>query len=221
MNNIFNRSIETMTDAIEEEKAEFERIRNLPDLKGVIVSKSQIENPLTGNSAGIYLMMLGYSQKIEKNSSIGGRFRSSSSGPDFITKHTYEYLLESPDSTFIKIADKLYPLDFDLIRLSKVGEFDSHKSGVIAETIRAINTDYGYPIIESMETIEKKQAKRVEMKSKIKNFQGRHMLVDKFLNEEGDVYSLDILILTEVLFQNGDTMMFKGEIKGDSLIALF
>lgn len=191
---------------------EDQRIRELPDLYGVIVTDNMIVNPVSQRNTALYAFGVGAKQKTSGARISGSTGFSNYSFPDCP--------IDYPNNTKLLIDDKLYPIDFKNVILTKVGKSIEEKKGISVEVFKIANTTYGYISVEDALNRKAYDSLRVLMKSRIKKLKGRHKIIDTYLADDKK-YKVNILILREYNFNAGDTLIFKGKIEGNKIVPLF
>lgn len=206
------KQINSMVEASKSDAQETQRIRELPDIYGVIVTDHVVTNPVSERELPMYAMRVGAEQKTSGARISGSTGYSHYQFPDCIIDYPYD--------TQLRIDGKLYPIDFKRVILTKVGKLEKEKRGIPIETFKIVNTDHGYTSIKDALDYDTYDSIRKVMKSRVRKLKGTHKIIDSYLAENKN-YGVDILLLREYKFNVGDTLVFKGKIENNNVVPLF
>ncbi len=206
------KQISNMVEVGKSEGQEKQRIRELPDIYGVIVTNHVVTNPVSERILPMYAMRVGAEQKTSGARISGSTGYSHYQFPDCI--------IDYPSDTKLRINGRLYPIDFKRVILTKVGKLENEKRGIPLETFKIVNTDHGYTSIKDALDYDSYDSIRKIMKSRVRKLKGTHKIIDSYLAENKN-YGVDILLLREYKFNVGDTLVFKGKIENNSVVPLF
>ena len=214
---MFNSPMNAFFKQAEKEAKEKRRIQELPNLYGVIHTNGKVKNPVSENSASVIAIQLGCQQKLH-----GARtgLTENAERQGYSTTYFPDLIIDYPNNTQLYIKGKYYSIDFDKVIISKVGNQVTDKKGTLNEKIDIVNTDHGYISMHDAFNYRSFDSIRKFMKIKVQKLKGRHPIIDAYL-EEKRKRPVDILLLREYQFNDGDTLIFKGRIVGDEVELLF
>ena len=206
----FSSPIEKMKEANKRDADELQRLRDLPDLAGVIITDDTITNPVSLRNSSLYALRVGAKQKVS-----GGKVGRSMKYMDYLF---YDCVMDYPLGTQLLINGQLYPIDFKRAILSRVGKNIDDKQGITAEVFEVYNTNHGWGNAQAVLDYESFDSIRKTMKLRIQKIKGIHKIVDQYLEEKSRV---DILVLREYNFKAGDTLILKGKLMDGKIVPLF
>ncbi|MGG8496847.1 hypothetical protein ACQY1Q_10545 [Tenacibaculum sp. TC6] len=204
--------INSIVDANKENQKEQQRISELPKIKGVIITNNLVTNPVSHHISALYALRVGAKQKTS-----GGRVRGGDGYQDYSFS---DCVIDYPKNTQLLVNGKLYPIYFDKAIIVEVGRTEKQKKGVFVEELKIQNITHDYITIPEYINYKSFDSIRRLMRVRVEKLRGKHKIIDSYLNSN-EKYGVDILLLKEYTFNTGDTIVFRGEIKENTIIPLF
>jgi hypothetical protein len=204
---LFNSSVERMQDAQDRRNTEVERIRALPELAAVIVAGAGVQAPFSHKEVACYALV--QAERVRLSGPAGGRSTGSSGKPHLVYEN--DVVLVGGPGLALSIQGIQHPVLPDSAILfwradgSPNAEWFDRLKGRSFSSNRwrtAYNDQYD------------------EDQRAVMTLRGRSGLLDRYINKPSTYHEPDVY-LEELLFQVGDTIIFKGRIEEGAVVPLF
>jgi len=204
---LFNSSVERMQDAQDRRNGEVERIRALPELAAVIVAGAGVQAPFSHKEVACYALV--QAERLRLSGPSGGRSTGSSGKPHLVYEN--DVVLVGGPGLALSIPGVQKPVLPDSAIL--FWRADGSPNAEWSERLKGRNFSSNRWRTAYNDHYEEDQRA-------VMSLRGRSGLLDRYINKPSTHHEPDVY-LEELLFQVGDTIIFKGRLEDGLIVPLF
>jgi len=204
---LFNSSVERMQDAQDLRNKEVERIRALPELAAVIVASAGVQAPFSQKVVACYALV--QAERVRLSGPAGGRSTGPSGKPHLVYEN--DVVLVGGPGLALSIPGVQHPVLPDSAIL--FWRADGSPNAKWFDRLKGRNFSSNRWRTAYNDQYEEDQRA-------VMTLRGRSGLLDRYINKPSTYHEPDVY-LEELLFQVGDTIIFKGRIEEGRVVPLF
>jgi hypothetical protein len=205
---LFKSNVVRMKEVEKVRNVEIERMRALPELRGVVVSSGRVRTPFSKREVALYALTQG--RRMHLSGPTGGRSSGPSQGPRYVYED--DVVLVGGTGLVLAIDSKEYTTLPDSAIL--FWRADGSPNSFWAQ--RSMGEKFESNLFKGLFDPEHGDDYRSVMALK-----GRSGLLDRYISRTPDAAGRTDVYLEELLFEVGDTLIFKGRIEEGRIVPLF